>query len=64
MPNHYLENDAVISSIFVNPLQFGPREDLARYPSNLAGDRKLLERAKTDILFLPPLSNRRSEIKD
>ena len=44
---------AVVVSIFLNPLQFGPAEDLARYPRNSARDRKLLRQAKADILYLP-----------
>lgn len=47
------ENDVVVVSIFVNPLQFGPREDLLRYPRNLNRDRLLLVREKVDYLFLP-----------
>lgn len=46
-------SDLVIVSIFVNPLQFGPTEDLAKYPRDLARDVKLLKKAKTDILFYP-----------
>lgn len=45
--------DFVAVSIFVNPKQFGPSEDLARYPRNEAGDCALLESRKTDLLFLP-----------
>lgn len=44
-----------VVSIFVNPLQFGPSEDLARYPRNEAGDRELLESRDVDLLFLPPV---------
>ncbi len=51
------ENDAVVVSIFVNPLQFGPKEDLSRYPRDLKRDKRLLEKAKTDLLFVP-------EVKD
>ncbi len=49
------ENEAVVVSIFVNPLQFGPKEDYARYPRNLARDEKLLTRERTDFLFMPAL---------
>jgi pantoate--beta-alanine ligase len=47
------ENDATVVSIFVNPLQFGPREDFKRYPRNLERDKRLLKEARTDFLFLP-----------
>lgn len=43
----------VVVSIFVNPAQFGPGEDLARYPRTLEGDRKALEELHVDYLFLP-----------
>ncbi len=42
-----------VASIFVNPLQFGEGEDLARYPRPLASDQALLERLGTACLFLP-----------
>ncbi|MFL5461012.1 MAG: pantoate--beta-alanine ligase [Gemmatimonadales bacterium] len=45
--------DAVVLSIFVNPLQFGPREDLARYPRNLPRDRSLALSRGVDALFVP-----------
>lgn len=45
------ECDIVVASIFVNPLQFGPSEDLARYPRDLEGDLKLLVATGTDVLF-------------
>jgi pantoate--beta-alanine ligase len=45
--------DAVIASIFVNPLQFGPREDLARYPRDEARDLELLRGEHVDAVFMP-----------
>ncbi len=43
----------VAVSIYVNPLQFAPDEDLAAYPRNLHQDKKLCARAGVDILFVP-----------
>ncbi|MEC5422487.1 pantoate--beta-alanine ligase [Virgibacillus sp. C22-A2] len=47
------QNDIVITSIFVNPLQFGPHEDYDRYPRDERHDTLLAEQAGVDILFLP-----------
>lgn len=47
------ENDVVIVSIFVNPTQFGPKEDFKRYPRNLKRDQKFLKQVHTDYLFAP-----------
>lgn len=43
----------VVVSIFVNPTQFAPTEDLARYPRDLARDKKLCRNAGTNVLFVP-----------
>ncbi len=45
--------DAVVASIYVNPLQFGPKEDLAAYPRTPEEDKQALEAGKTDLLFMP-----------
>jgi pantoate--beta-alanine ligase len=45
--------DVVAASIFVNPTQFGPKEDLAKYPRSFDRDRELLEREEVDFLFAP-----------
>jgi pantoate--beta-alanine ligase len=45
--------DVVVMSIFVNPLQFGPSEDFARYPRMLEDDAKLASKRGVDLLFTP-----------
>jgi len=47
------ENDRVIVSVFVNPLQFGPGEDFERYPRNLEADLQLLAGAGADAVYTP-----------
>jgi pantoate--beta-alanine ligase len=47
------ECDTVVVSIFVNPTQFGPREDFERYPRDEAGDREKCGSEAVDILFTP-----------
>src|SRR5690349_24861641 len=47
------KSDVVAVSIFVNPTQFGPNEDFARYPRNLKKDCELLQEQKVDFVFAP-----------
>lgn len=47
------ENDVTVASIFVNPTQFGPKEDLAKYPRPLRKDLNFLHAAKIDLVFVP-----------
>lgn len=50
------DNDHVAVSIFVNPTQFGPHEDFARYPRDVARDLDLLQREGVDLVFAPDIS--------
>lgn len=47
------QNDVLTVSIFVNPVQFGPHEDLEQYPRDMAGDIEKIEAVPVDILFNP-----------
>ena len=47
------ENDKVVVSIFVNPLQFSPNEDYATYPQDIEKDKKLSQEAGADLIFYP-----------
>lgn len=47
------ENDRVVVSVFVNPIQFGPKEDLASYPRDLERDKALCKSAGADLIFHP-----------
>ena len=49
------ENDVVVVSLFVNPAQFGPSEDLATYPRDEARDAAQAEELGVDLLFAPPV---------
>lgn len=47
------ENDRVVVSVFVNPIQFAPNEDLETYPRDLVADAKLCDRTGADLIFHP-----------
>ncbi len=51
------DNDLAVVSIFVNPLQFGPSEDFARYPRDMARDVAMLEAGNVDVLFAPAVED-------
>lgn len=55
------ENDRVVVSIFVNPIQFGPTEDLATYPRDLEADCILCKRAGAALVFAPEVSEMYAE---
>ena len=51
------QNDAVVVSIFVNPLQFGPHEDYEQYPRDLPRDMVLCRAEGVDAVFLPEVGD-------
>jgi len=50
------ENATVVASIFVNPAQFGPQEDFSCYPRDIERDLDMLERERTDVVFMPSVA--------
>ena len=50
------ENSSVVASIFVNPTQFGPQEDFESYPRDTQRDLAMLEKERTDIVFMPSVA--------
>jgi len=57
------ENDLLVVSVFVNPIQFNNQEDLAKYPRDLNRDKQLLESVGCDILFAPTVDEMYPEAK-
>ncbi len=50
-------SDCVVTSVFVNPLQFGPGEDFERYPRDLNRDQRVAFEAGTDVVFVPTVDD-------
>jgi len=50
------ENDVVVASVFVNPIQFGEGEDLDRYPRDLVSDASIASAAGADVMFTPSVA--------
>jgi len=57
MRRSWRDNDRTIVTVFVNPLQFGPEEDLERYPRDLDADVELCETAKANVVFAPSVAD-------
>src|ERR1700751_5916339 len=51
------QSNFVVASIFVNPTQFGPNEDLAKYPRPFDAERQKLEAERVDLLFAPSVED-------
>lgn len=51
------ENDKIVVSIFVNPIQFGPNEDYDKYPRDMAGDIEMCKSVNVDLIFAPSVSD-------
>ena len=55
------ENGIVVLSIFVNPTQFGPKEDYKKYPRNFSRDNAIAKKSSVDIIFAPSVKDMYSE---